>query len=48
MLERDYKMVKKWIKPRGMSFVLVDEKEEQIIFKEVKPKKKVSKKEEKE
>jgi len=33
MLVREYKMVKKWIKPKGMSMVLVDEDEFNMIIK---------------
>ena len=41
-------MVKKWVKPKGMSMVLVDEKEAEMIIKsneeQRNPKKKVIKK----
>jgi hypothetical protein len=33
MQEREYKMVMKWVKPKGMSMVLVDDKEFNMIIK---------------
>ena len=46
MLERDYKMVKKWYKPRGKSMVLIDEEEiDKILIKHLEQdEKKVTKK----
>jgi|TARA_Y100000296_G_scaffold44207_1_gene50727 hypothetical protein len=34
MQEKDYKMAKMWVKPKGKSMVLVDKEEADIIIKE--------------